>query len=324
VSNYGWKVENAARVMNIVKVTTPKGVFALKKTHIAPERVQFLHEAQLYARDHGFTRMAQFVLTRLGKPYVRRQGETYYATEWLTGNPVNFASTAQVGQLAHALAQFHEATRGLETTGYHPPMEFALEQMLRRRANDLRTLLAEAQRRAQPDEFDSVLLRLAPALREDAERSLKLVDDPQCRAFLERDEDTPGLCHLDVIPGNFVYDAEKRVHLLDLDLATYAPRVLDLAHLLRRSLQVVNWSSEAAYACFLHYNAVRPLTAEEYVLVQALLTFPYRAWRLAASRYRTLRDAAQVEELKDYAQQEERRQAFLNAFAKQVTRRTPN
>ncbi len=47
--------------------------------------------------------------------------------------------------------------------------------------------------------------------------------------------------------------------------------------------------------------------------MQCLLTFPYRAWRLAHTRYHVLKDRTQTEELRDYAAQEVRRQAFLEA-----------
>ncbi len=81
-----------------------------------------------------------------------------------------------------------------------------------------------AETKAHPDEFDELLIRLRPTLREDAEKSLRIAEDEMCRKFLLQDEDNPGLCHLDVIPGNFVYTQDKEVFVLDLDLATFSRR----------------------------------------------------------------------------------------------------
>ncbi|MBX6353123.1 MAG: phosphotransferase [Thermoflavifilum sp.] len=321
VQAYGWKIRSARRVMNVVQVETDKGTFALKRTGIGPERVAFLYDAIAHARQHGFHRIARIVPTRRGRAFVTRDGATFYATEWLTGQPLNFASSAQVGQLAHALAEFHEATRGFRRDGWMPPAAYDLAGILEQRGEDLRSLIAVAQRKTQTDTFDKALLRMARQLRADAERAAELAASADCRAFLRKDRERAGLCHLDVIPSNFVYDPDKRVHLLDLDLAAPAPRVLDLGHLLRRALQAGGWHAEPAYACFLHYNAVRPLAPEEYVLTEALITFPHRVWRLAAARYRGQPDDAQVAELSTCERQSERRQAFLESFGKLVTRR---
>ncbi len=317
---YSWKVESAEPVANVVKVATSRGRYALKRTHISPERVEFIHKATQYLRKQGFQKAPRFALTSDKLPSVEKDGHTYYATQWIDGNNVNFASLSQLGQLARTLAEFHELSRGFEWNAYNPPYEFGLATMIRRRTADLKNLLIRAETRENPDEFDQVLTRLAPRLRQDAEKSLRIAEDNQCNKFLLQDEEHPGLCHLDVIPGNFVYTADKEIYVLDLDLSTFAPRVLDLAHLLRRSLQQLNWQPEAAYTCFVHYDAVRPMTAEEYLWVQCLLTFPYRVWRLAHTRFHVFRDRRQTEELKEISAQEARRQAFLEEYGRQIMR----
>jgi CotS family spore coat protein len=317
---YGWKVESAESVADIIKVATSQGNYALKRTHITPERVEFIYRATRYLRNQGFRGAPRFALSSEKLPGVEKDGHTYYATEWIEGNNVNFASLSQLGMLARTLAEFHELSRGFEWSAYNPPYEFGLTGLIRSRAADLKNLLTRAETRDNPDEFDQVLARMAPRLRHDAEKSLRIAEDQQCNKFLLEDEENPGLCHLDVIPGNFVYTADKEIYVLDMDLSTFAPRVLDLAHLLRRSLEQLNWQPDAAYTCFVQYDAVRPMTAEEYLWVQCLLTFPYRAWRLAHTRFHVFRDRRQTEELKEISAQESRRQSFLDAYGRQIMR----
>lgn len=317
---YGWEVTSIKRVSNVVHIYTTNGEYALKRTHIPPERVVFLEKALDYLQAHDFTRFSPIVSTTQNRPFVHLNDETYYATKWLPGQAANFSSISQVGQIAQTLAQFHEASKGFSHTGYRPPNEFRLQRMMRERAFDIRELLAIAEQAQNPSQFDKMFLELGPSLRKDAEKSLRLLENEACQEYLQQEEQQPGLCHLDVIPNNFVYDGNHVLWLLDFDLSTFAPRVLDEAHLLRRSLQRTNWDTEAAYACFLQYNAVRAMSAEEYVLVQALLTFPYQAWRIANTHYRVFQDSEQVLDLEAVLAQETRRQTFLDAFAKQITR----
>ncbi|MCL6637837.1 MAG: phosphotransferase [Alicyclobacillus sp.] len=315
---YGWQVTAAQRAGSALKVTTPRGVYACKRAHIPAERGRFIRDVLNFARQAGFSHCCEWVPTRRGQACVVRGAAVYYATRWVHGQPLNLADLAQLQAAAHSLAAWHEATRGFEATHYNPPDEFDLPALLRQRTDDLRTLLLRAEAARQPDAFDELLRRLAPSLRRDAEHSLRIAGHPSCQEFLQRDAELPGVCHLDVTPGNLVYTPQHQAVLIDFDLATFAPRALDLAHLLRRSLQLQHWRGTVAYTCFSEFQAVRPLESAEYLLVQALLTFPYRAWRIAHTRYRLYQDDTQLQELRGFSEQEEERQAFLREYADQL------
>lgn len=316
--SYGWDILDVHRVQNVVRVETDDGDFALKNTHASAKHVKFLRKAMSYAREHGFDRFADIVNASTGKPYVLDGSNVYYASRWIKGAEANFSSARQVGRVAQSLAEWHESTRGFNPEGYRPDPEFAIHRMLKSRGDDLRRMLASAAAKETPDAFDSTFLSLGENLRKDIEKSLRLVAQPSIATFLKQDAKGSGLCHLDVIPSNFIFDREERFYLIDLDLATYAPRALDLAHLLRRSLERSNWNTEVAYAVFYHYNEVREIESAEYAVVQALLTFPYRVWRLAHIRYHVLSEGSQVDSLQAASTNEARRRAFIDSYARQI------
>lgn len=320
VKDYSWTVKRAAPKDGAVRVFTPKSTFALKSSYLSPARIEFLHQALTYTEEQGFTRFAPFVLTKEGRPYAVSKDKIYYATKWQTGQPVNFSSEEQVAKVAQVLAEFHEKSRGFESESYNPPMEFDVGGLLRRRTENLKGLLARAEMKREKDRFDQVFTSIANELREQAEQSVRLLDDPGLASFLQTDEEVPGLCHLDVIPSNFIFTPSQTVVAIDFDLCTYAPRALDLSHLLRRALQKQNWRTAVAYQCFVAYNDVRPISGNEYALVQALLTFPYRAWRIANTRLRVGPAPGQVEEIEESVEEFGRRRDFLESFARQISR----
>lgn len=315
---YPWKATAAELFRGILRVQTADGVYALKRTHISGQRVAFLQQLTRYAADHKFHRMPAFLKTKKGRAYAVRQNEVYYATHWIDGQQANFSALQQVQAAAQALARFHEASRGFEPNGFVPKMEFDIATMLRERRNDLRALVAQCERKKSVDAFDETFLDLKNSLLADANDSLKSAEQSTCVEFLQSDQANPGVCHLDVTPQNIVMDTDGRAVLIDLDLATFAPRALDLGHLLRRSLQQSHWDSQLAYGCFLEYHTVCPLTSAEYQLVLAVLRFPHRAWRLARSHYRDSVDPAQLDELRSYRAQEEQRQAFLHELEAEI------
>ncbi|EJY56156.1 aminoglycoside phosphotransferase [Alicyclobacillus hesperidum URH17-3-68] len=319
LAKYEFASAKREQLQGVEQVTTEDGQrYAVKRASIPPARVRFMHRALVYARKQGFTRYAPFVLSKQKSPVVIDDGQAYYVTKWIDGQPAHFASAEHVAQTAYTLAQFHEATRGFVNEKYAPADAFDLFGMLQRRTRDLRHMLIRADAKRDKDAFDALLLSLRDALLNDAAHSLHLVDDAEAIAFLAEDKDEAGLCHLDVIPGNCLYTPDHHVCLIDFDLATYAPRALDMAHLLRRGFQASDWNGELAYACFLHFDAVRAIPKVEYRLVESLLRFPYLPWRLAHTRYRYFVNEAQLDELQRYALQEEKRQAFLSSLADQV------
>ncbi len=318
-SQYGFTIEQFQPYENITRLHTSKGTYALKQTHLLSQNVDFINQALSYAKKNGFTKYARFAVTKAKKPFIRKGGKTYYLTSWIDGPAVNFASIDHIGQTAFTLAEFHESTRGFEAKeSFQPQLVFNLAQITEQRNRDLRQMIHLAEAKENPDEYDSMLIELKPDLQDDAAKSLSLLQSAECQEFLLTDEERPGICHLDVIPSNFIYRTNHQVHMLDLDLATFAPRALDVAHLLRRSMQQLNWIPDAAYACFLNYNAVHTMPKAEYKIVNALLRFPYLAWRVSHTRYRFFKDKSQIEDLKSFKEQESRRQSFLEEFTKQI------
>ncbi|WP_155836325.1 phosphotransferase [Alicyclobacillus herbarius] len=317
---YGWSVKRAEAVGGVARVITPSRVYAVKRTHLSPEGIRCIYELANYVRIHGFPLTPRFALTKKPRrPFFSRDGQPYYATRWVVGNPANFSRIEQVAAVSRALARFHKASRGFEPqSGGSLRSEFNLEGLCKRRLSDLRVLLLEAEQRKARDRFAQRLCDLGPTLRRDAEAALALLAEADVRAHLYREEEDPCVCHLDVTPDNFIYTPNHDVAVLDLDLAAYAPRALDVAHLLRRSLERQRWSGDVAYRCFLEFDKVQSMTKAEYTLVRALLTFPYRAWRLAHAHLRLQPRPDDLADLEDFAQQQEQRQHFLEAFAEQI------
>ncbi|SIT03051.1 phosphotransferase [Alicyclobacillus vulcanalis] len=292
--------------------------YAAKRSSISPAHCRAMAQCLRHAKQQGFTKFAPFVTTATGASYVRHGDFTYYVTEWVSGQPANFALPEHVAQTAYTLAQFHEATRRFESEWQPDEPADDVFGLFQARLRDLRQMCLRADRKKEKDTFDQLLLSLREDLQRDAGESLALLEDRDVIAYLEEERSSGGWCHLDVIPANCLYTPQHQVVLIDFELARKAPRALDMAHLLRRSLERGSWDGHLAYACFLHFDAVRAIAKEEYRTVEAILRFPYLPWRIAHARYHFGADPAQLEALQRYAMQEEKRHAFLRSLREQV------
>ncbi|MDI9259770.1 phosphotransferase [Alicyclobacillus sendaiensis] len=292
--------------------------YAAKRSTIAPHHCRAMVACLRHAQAQGFTKFARIVTTSSNAPYVRHGDFTYYVTEWVSGQPANFALSEHVAQTAYTLAQFHEATRNFRTDWQPDEAVDDVFGLFQARWRDLRQMWLRADRKREKDAFDQLLLSMRDELHRDGAESLALFEDRDVIAYLEAERSSGGWCHLDVIPPNCLYTAQHQVILIDFELARPAPRALDMAHLLRRSLERGYWDGHLAYACFLHFDVVRKISKAEYRTVEAILRFPYLPWRIAHARYHFGAEPSQLEALQQYALQAEKRQAFLASLRQQV------
>jgi len=304
----------------VLRLRTNRGLIALKKSILAPKQILFLHEALTYAAEKNYTRYAPFVLTANGQPYVQVGGETYYATQWIRGQEVNFRSMQQLAASSRSLAEFHEATRGFEPKGYRPEMLFDMVPRFRDRRDELAQWKRRLERKSRKDDVDLLYLKLIDPYLEQADRAIGVMKGPSVRAHLLYEEEDPVLCHLDLTPYNMVWAQNGQVYLIDLDFCSFGPRTLDVAHLLRRALQRSEWEEGVARHVLVNYNSLRMMSLAEYELLYGLLLFPHRFWRIAYQHYELGHDPHHLGFFQLAEAEEERRNQFLTQFGKQVQR----
>ncbi|UOF90863.1 CotS family spore coat protein [Fodinisporobacter ferrooxydans] len=317
---YPFAVQNASVHQNIIKIETGKDAFlAFKATQLPAERILFMNRALQYVRHKGFQRFSPMVVTKQGKAFVKDGVQTYYVTRWIDGAPVDFSQLTQLGKTADTLARFHESSIGFELIGRHPKMAFDLYQRYLERSQQMASYVHFLQSKSKQTQTDKLIIKHAANFHQQASYALSLLKQPIVLKHLDREEDTPGLCHLDVVERNVIMHPSKQAYLIDFDHMTYAPRVLDLAHLIRRGMQKTDWSSQVALVSLINYNGIRPLAHPEYLILEALLAFPHRWWRLL-QMYADTPSASIQPLLETMLHQETNRQQFLRSFSQQVTR----
>jgi len=301
--------------------------YALKATPLSPARITFMAQALDYVYKHGFTHVSRIIYTRTGEPYWRENGQLFYLCEWQLGARAQFGSTRQVGAAARATARLHEVSRRFEPNADRPPSAGDVFGQLLARKQELQHMLMQLEQSAEQDEYDHLAATLLARANQQASDALSLLKLPEAETSLAQSAADPGLCHLDVTRRNVIIHPQGHAQLIDFDRMTYGPRVLDLGHLIRRAMQAHGtWTSEIAIAPLLAYNRVRPLTPGEYVVLEGLLLFPHRLWRLLSQYYDGPPEQSPKREqalhiLRDTQTQEDERARFLETFARQVTRR---
>lgn len=326
-SAYKEDITQIRSIQGIWQIETSTGhLYALKKTRLNRARVSFMADAldQLYKK--GFTYGTRILRTQQGLPYVVEDGATYYASEWLSGEPVRLTSTRQAGSCAKTLARLYD--RSLDIAGNKASMipgTFDVQADLDAKKKDLLHSLNRIQRTSIAKDIEHIIAEYAPHWENDTDRAISLLQSPDATLTLARFKQNPGLCHLDATARHLLLHPSGYIQLVSFEEMKYSPRVIDLAHLIRRIMQANgNWSNVTLLAPLIAYNRTRPLSQGDYLILQAMLTYPFRIENLFHQYidHGGTASASRDQWLKTFRQatfEEESRHEFLNEFARKVT-----
>lgn len=319
IDAYTNEFERLSKVNGVWKITTPEGSFSIKEAHVHPARLKILMDTLEFAKEQGFEGTPNIWRTKNAGYFVEYQQTVYYANHWINGVPANFTSLHQLGKVAYLLAELHEKTRTYKQKDKLRTTPVDLRAMMKRRKVQFEQVLNRTSESRQSKKINEWLQTHRSSLLQEAEESIQLLQSDACLDYLKSATVQAGLCHLDVIPRNFLYDGtEDRVTAIDFDLSAFAPRVLDMSHLLRRTLESTFWTSDYAYNVFVQYNEWRTMSKSEYTTLEALLRFPHHIWRILDSHLANTDNEMVLQQLHNYMQQTERRKQFLDSFHEQI------
>ncbi|MDI3258032.1 MAG: phosphotransferase [Kyrpidia sp.] len=326
LSAYPYVFTRASRHGQAIRLESARTTVVVKRSSYGPLHLEAIHNVL----EHVFRRggpVPRWIPPRhagsarsSNAPFVRGEDGLYYAMEWVDGRAVDLASVADMAKSCESLSRFHQLTRRWvvdENTGeerHNLPYAFDMVERLARRTEEMEKVLQRSESEREDREADLFYLEHAPTFIRQAHEALDRLLAPECGRRLEQERESPAVCHMDLTPNNLLRNGPV-VYLIDFDYLAYAPRTLDLAHLLRRGLQKAGWAPELGLTGVLHYNTAVTLTRVEYQLLRAFLTFPHRFWRAARRWQQGDRSGDQsLREFRRCVREEPARKKFLEWF----------
>ncbi|MGI5998966.1 MAG: hypothetical protein ACOX89_09940, partial [Lutispora sp.] len=85
----GLDVTDIVPVRNIFRITTPKGMFSLKRVIYQKEEMDFIMSAVEHLRKNGFENVMEYMTKDDGSLFYEYDGEKYYLTKWVDGRELD-------------------------------------------------------------------------------------------------------------------------------------------------------------------------------------------------------------------------------------------
>jgi CotS family spore coat protein len=311
---YDLEIIRATPVRKVVRLTTPKGEYALKKFQLTTEELEFSLAAMRHVKEKGFP-VPGVLMTREGKAYAEREGVNYFVTEWLEGQESKYDYVLDLAVASRGLARFHQATKGFEP----PPCDGKVQWgtwtgHFLERIEDLRNWMVLAEQGGSI--VDRLFAEEVAFCIQEASRAVELLLSSRYEEITKIEREEQGFCHHDYAHHNVLITADRQVSLIDFDYALCDIRAHDLASLILRNMKSVKWDSRTAYFIVKSYfEEATPHEGEERLL-HAMMRFPQDFYEAGYFHYATKNRPAEYLEskLRKWAAHRERRERFLNEF----------
>ncbi|MGE5507126.1 MAG: phosphotransferase [Chitinophagales bacterium] len=286
LAQWGLEPLASAPVRAALRVETEGGVFALKASTKAPERLQLLAEAFASLAGRGFHRMAPYLPTLLGEPYVEYESRLWTVSPWREGREPEYGAPGEIARCAATLAAFHRAGLGFSPArGAQRTTLGKWPEKLAGRTGELRSFFETARLSPTPTPFELALREYGPVFLEQAEAAEEGLRRSAFAARCAWAAKARPLAHGDASNRNFILGTDGEAYLLDLDDLKRELPEIDLCRLLRRTLRRVDWDFALGREVLSAYLSEFPLGNIELAILRSLLGYPDKAWRLCKEHY---------------------------------------
>ncbi|GAE34934.1 spore coat protein YsxE [Halalkalibacter akibai] len=258
----------------IKKVTTNRGVFALKETRMSPEQADSFIHALRKLTKLGYTQTVPVYPTKYGE-YVLQTGDyAYYLMPWV--EPIEYtARETQEQKLASQLGIIHRLT--VKTQPFlKENVEESYQQLLRRwemRRLELSRFADQAERKTYMSPFELTFITHAHMLDQMAEVAKGHLEK-WFELCLEKEKYRTVLCHSRMNRTHSFFSPENEPLLLNFERACVDTPSRDIASFCRYSFRHAYWVEEEVLQWFHNYESHLPLLEEEKHLICAYLNFP--------------------------------------------------
>lgn len=258
-------------------IETDIGELILKKVPFNEEHIGFMVHAIDYLKGNGiFT--PGVIKTNTGTGFVKVDEEYFVVFEAVYGRSPEYEFENDLVMILQGMASFHQASKGIESpTGYFPSyllLEWTMD--FQKRYERLVQIKGQVLQASNHNEFDREFLQHVDLFLKDCLTSISALYNPAFDQWVEETNSTKTLCHQDYAAGNLAIGKDGNLYVFDMDSLTVDLPIRDMRKILNKVMKKETaWDLEKMIVMMKAYQAVNPLTKEQYHILAADLLFPH-------------------------------------------------
>ncbi len=288
LAQYDLVVYKAGRVKGAWMLETDQGLKSLGSCSYSEGKIKFEQRVKQFAAECGFREVDMYVPNReqgylVQGPY----NEQFVMRNWFYGEECNAKSREHVVKTVETLAGLHNCLTGFPLL--EEEKEFCLQPLLteqfERRNKELRRVRSYIRSKKQKNVFEQNFLSQFETQYAQAEQATKLLGETAYVQYYKERIAQGCMLH-----GNYTHHSVlllpgEQMAVTGFDKAVTGIQIQDFYLLFRKMMEKWEWDVSLGESMLAAYNYVRPIPEEEYRLLQIMLLYPEKFWKVANQYY---------------------------------------
>ncbi|WP_100373655.1 spore coat protein YsxE [Bacillus sp. FJAT-45037] len=268
---YPEQIEDYGKVK---KVTTSRGVFALKETTMSRQVAdEFIHAMRKLSKLN-YKQAVPIIPTKYGEYTISTGTHTYYVMPWVEAAEY-MGRESQEEKLATQMAVIHRLTVKTQTFEKEQ-VDGSFDQLLlhwEKRRLEMNRFADFAERKTYMSPFELTFLTHAHMLDQMAIKAGEHLQN-WYDACVEKGKYRTVICHGKLSRSHAIFNLENEATLLNFEKASIDTPARDLASFCRSNFRYTMWNEDEVMRWFMRYERHLPLLEEEKELLCGYLMFP--------------------------------------------------
>ncbi len=335
-SQYELKINHTYRIRGALLLDTDKGLKLLCATNSSESRLCFEDELKQRMLQNGYYNTDRFIRNQEGKiSSVNTAGECFVIKDWFDAEECNIYKEERIVSAASNLAQMHQAMEGIQSLEEQKPyqMQIPLPELFSRRNREMKRVMMYIRERKQKSPFEVQYLNMWNQFYEDADKASKRLEAFPYQREMERAIEKGSICHGSYNYHNILFLKDQTVHstkfyaaeageskiaTTNFEKAVIGLQITDLYQFLRKVMEKNNWDYLLAENILQEYQKIRVLSKKEQEILQILLEYPEKFWKLTNFYYNNKKSwipQKNIQKLTSLEKQQRMKQEFLQRLA---------
>lgn len=288
LKEYDLNIINIEKIRSVYKIDTYNGSYCLKRIGNGEKRAIKSISIMEYLRMKGFLKVTKPIYCISGNMIIQRKDSTYYLTDWINADEVDFNKLEQVLDSVVLLAEFHEKAKGFYSK--RVKIKNNMGKMLRiynDKLNLLSRLKENLEDKSDKSVFDTIYFENIDYYINQAQSAIDILKKSNYSKLCEERKKELYLCHDSFYYQNILKDEKNNYYMIDLESCIYDLPIVDLGKFMRRIMYRKNylWDFDVFKLIISKYADIREINENEYKILLAMMVFPYKFYKLGRKKY---------------------------------------
>lgn len=288
LAQYDLVVYRAGRVKGAWILETDRGLKNLNSCSYSEGKAAFEQKVKQFAAEQGFPAIDLYVENKengflVQGPY----NEQFIMRNWFYGEECDVKDKGHVLETVRTLARLHNCLKGFTLSAEE--QNFCLQPkvslLLERRTKELRRVRTYIRSKKQKSMFEQKFLAQFDAQAAKAEEAIALLDISKYDTYYQGRIAESCMLHGDFTHHSVILLPEGGMAVTGFDKAVTGIQIQDFYQLFRKIMEKWDWDVSLGDSMLEAYQSVRPIPEEEWELLQVLLVYPEKFWKVANRYY---------------------------------------